>query len=71
LISLLIKTTGNTVKPIFTKAMKGDVSHTWADITKAKKMLGYDPQTPIEEGLQKFVEWYKSTPPDQIPKASP
>ena len=71
LISLLIKTTGNTVKPIFTKEIKGDVSHTWADITKAKKMLGYNPQTSIEVGLQKFVKWYKSTPPDQIPKASP
>ncbi len=70
LISLLIKTTGNTVKPIFTKEMKGDVSDTWADITKAKKMLGYDPQTSIEAGLQKFVEWYKSTPPNQIPKTS-
>jgi len=71
LISLLIKATGSSVKPIFTKKMKGDVSHTWADVTKAKKVLGYNPQTSIEEGLQKFVKWYKSMSPDQIPKASP
>ncbi|WP_287586732.1 GDP-mannose 4,6-dehydratase [Candidatus Borrarchaeum sp.] len=71
LISLLIKITGNAVEPNWTKIMKGDVSHTWADITKAKKMLGYDPQTSIETGLEEFVEWYKSTPYDQIPKASP
>lgn len=71
LISLLTKITGNAVKPILTKEMKGDVSHTWADITKAKKMLGYNPQTSIEVGLQKFLKWYKSTPPDQIPSASP
>jgi UDP-glucose 4-epimerase len=71
LISLLIKTTGNAIEPIYTKEMRGDVSHTWADITKAKKMLGYNPQISIEEGLQKFVAWYKSMPPDQIPKTSP
>jgi UDP-glucose 4-epimerase len=71
LISLLIKTTGNAIEPIYTKEMRGDVSHTWADIAKAKKMLGYNPQISIEEGLQKFVAWYKSTPTDQIPKASP
>jgi UDP-glucose 4-epimerase len=70
LISLLTKITGNEIKPIWTKEMKGDVPHTWADITKAQKMLGYTPRTPIEVGLRKFVDWYKVTPPDQIPKAS-
>jgi nucleoside-diphosphate-sugar epimerase len=35
----------------------GDVKRTYADITKAQKLLGYDPDTPIEEGLQKFADW--------------
>lgn len=37
----------------------GDVPITWADISKAKRLLGYDPQTPIEKGLEQFVSWYR------------
>jgi UDP-glucuronate 4-epimerase len=36
----------------------GDVPRTYADIEKAKRLLGYDPQTQIGEGLKKFYEWY-------------
>jgi UDP-glucuronate 4-epimerase len=38
----------------------GDVPITYADISKARNLLGYDPQTKIEEGIPKFVEWFKS-----------
>lgn len=38
----------------------GDVFETWADISKAQKLLGYCPKTDIREGIQKFVEWYNS-----------
>jgi UDP-glucuronate 4-epimerase len=37
----------------------GDVPQTYADISKARRLLGYDPQTGIEEGIRKFVEWFK------------
>jgi UDP-glucuronate 4-epimerase len=37
----------------------GDVSTTYADITKAKKMLEYQPKVKMEEGIRRFVEWYK------------
>ena len=37
----------------------GDVPITYADISKARKLLGYDPQTKIEQGIPKFVEWFK------------
>lgn len=36
----------------------GDVPMTYADITKAGQLLGYDPQTPITEGIPRFVEWF-------------
>lgn len=39
---------------------KGDMPLTYADITKAQQFLGYAPQTPIEVGIPKFVEWYKN-----------
>ncbi len=37
----------------------GDVPLTFADVGKAKRVLGYEPRTAIEVGLKKFVEWYQ------------
>ena len=37
----------------------GDVPQTFADISKARALLGYDPKTQIEEGLHRFVEWFQ------------
>jgi UDP-glucuronate 4-epimerase len=36
----------------------GDVPITSADISKAKRLLGYNPQVSIEEGVKRFVSWY-------------
>ena len=38
----------------------GDVSITYADITKAEQMLKYQPEVKMEEGIRRFVEWYKA-----------
>jgi UDP-glucuronate 4-epimerase len=38
----------------------GDVPLTFADISKARRLLGYDPKTKIEDGIPKFVEWFRS-----------
>ncbi len=37
----------------------GDVERTYADISKAKNLIGYEPKTTFEEGIKKFVSWYK------------
>lgn len=37
----------------------GDVPQTFADVSKARALLGYDPKTQIEEGLRRFVEWFR------------
>lgn len=37
----------------------GDVQRTNADITKAKKMIGYKPKTNFKDGIDKFIKWYK------------
>ena len=37
----------------------GDVPQTFADITKARQILGYDPQTQIEDGIRNFVAWFR------------
>ena len=38
----------------------GDVQRTHADIAKAQKMLGFHPDTPFEQGIARFLEWYKT-----------
>lgn len=37
----------------------GDVTRTYADITKAQKILGYNPTTAFEEGIKQFIQWYR------------
>jgi UDP-glucuronate 4-epimerase len=37
----------------------GDVPQTFADVTKARQLLGYNPQTKIEDGIKRFVEWFQ------------
>ena len=40
-------------------AQPGDVPQTFANIDKARQLLGYNPQTQIEEGIRKFVDWFR------------
>lgn len=37
----------------------GDVEKTWADVTTLKQDFGYNPGTPVETGIKRFVEWYR------------
>ncbi len=37
----------------------GDVPQTFADVGKARRLLGYDPRTKIEDGVKRFVEWFR------------
>ena len=39
----------------------GDVPITYADISKAQRLLSYRPATPFEEGVRAFVSWYRQT----------
>lgn len=38
----------------------GDVTRTWADISRAREAFGYDPQTELAAGLRRYVEWYRA-----------
>lgn len=61
LISLLEKELGKEAKIDRQPLQPGDVPQTFADITKARKLLGYNPQTQIEDGIRKFIEWFRQT----------
>ncbi len=54
----LEKIANRKIKIKFVKKQKGDVEHTAADITKAKKLLSYSPKTTIIDGLTKMYDWY-------------
>ncbi|MEM8935533.1 MAG: GDP-mannose 4,6-dehydratase, partial [Pseudomonadota bacterium] len=42
----------------------GDVKRTWADISKAKRDLGFEAKTPLKQGIANFVAWRKNLPKD-------
>jgi len=59
LISLLEKALDHHAEIDWQPPQPGDVPQTFADVTKARRLLGYDPRTQIEEGIGKFVEWFR------------
>jgi UDP-glucose 4-epimerase len=52
---------GKSIKPIYVPSRPGDVKHSLADITIAKKLLGFKPVILFKEGLAKAIEWYRET----------
>ncbi|MBV9772536.1 MAG: SDR family NAD(P)-dependent oxidoreductase [Gemmatimonadetes bacterium] len=40
-------------------AQPGDVERTFADVSRARALLGYDPRTPLEDGVRRFVRWFR------------
>ncbi len=61
LIELIEKSIGKEAVIEALPEQPGDVPITYADITKAKELLGYNPTTQIEDGIAKFADWFKST----------
>lgn len=47
------------IEPIFGPDRAGDIKHSNADISKARKMLTYSPEWSFEKGIQSAIEWYK------------
>lgn len=55
----LTKALGKNIEPHFGPDRKGDIKHSNADISKAKTLLGYDPEYNFARGLGEAIEWYK------------
>jgi nucleoside-diphosphate-sugar epimerase len=51
---------GGALEPVHVEARQGDVRDSQADISKAKKLLGYTPVVPFEEGLDRTIGWYRT-----------
>jgi nucleoside-diphosphate-sugar epimerase len=52
---------GSDVAPLYAKAREGDVRDSQADISKARRILGFEPKVSLEEGLRRTVDWYRAT----------
>ena len=59
LVQQLNELLGTAIQPFHDKPRPGDIKHSQADITLAKKMLGFKPAVSFEEGLQKTIEWFR------------
>ena len=55
----LTKALGVDILPVYGPERAGDIKHSNADITKARRLLGYDPDWSFEQGIQAAIEWYK------------
>ena len=55
----LTKALGVDIEPIYGPDRAGDIKHSNADISKARRLLGYDPEWDFERGISAAIEWYK------------
>lgn len=59
-IEALEDSLGKKAEKIMMPIQPGDVEKTWADVSALVRDYGYNPGTPVEEGIQNFVSWYRS-----------
>lgn len=55
----LTKALGVDIEPIYGPDRKGDIKHSNADISKARRLLGYNPDWSFAQGIEAAIEWYK------------
>ena len=53
--------TGKDIAPIYAEPRSGDIKHSQADISKARKLLNYEPKVSFAEGLGQTIEWYRKS----------
>lgn len=57
---LLCRMLDKDIEPIFGPDRPGDIRHSYADISKAKRYLGYDPRWSFEKGIEQALNWYRN-----------
>jgi UDP-glucose 4-epimerase len=61
LIEALNSLLGTSISPKHAEPRSGDIRHSRADVSRARRRLGYEPKVPFEEGLRRTLEWYRSS----------
>ncbi len=60
IIAMLNEITGQNLPAEYGPERPGDVRHSHADLTLARRLLGYDPKVDVREGLRRTLEWYRN-----------
>lgn len=60
LVASINRVIGTKIEPIFAEARLGDVKESLADVSRAQKLLGYEPEVTFDEGLERSIEYYRS-----------
>ena len=63
MIEVLEQATGREAVKLLRPMQPGDVSATYADVSRLHALCGYAPKVPLEEGLPRFVAWYQRAYP--------
>jgi dTDP-L-rhamnose 4-epimerase len=67
LLDYAIGSTGENIAPIITgQKRKGDIRHCFADISKARKLLGYEPRVCLRDGIESYAEWLRTQDVSQV-----
>ena len=56
----LVEALGKDIQPIYGPERPGDIRHSNADISQARRLLGYDPEYDFARGLREAIDWYKA-----------
>ncbi len=59
IVGMINKLVGKNVKPIYAPSRAGDVKHSLADITLARKTIAFNPTISFQQGLEKAIGWYR------------
>lgn len=57
----IVRIVGSESEIFYSESVKGDAEHTWSDVSKARRELGYEPEIGLDEGLERYVQWYIDT----------
>ena len=60
LVNTINNSLGKTIKPSYTDKKQGDIKHSLADISLAKRVLDFTPEYTLDKGIEKTIEWLKS-----------
>lgn len=66
ILNMIAKHMGRKANPVFGPRRKGDPMRTYADISAAKRDLGWKPLTGLDEGLRETIQWFEANKPERL-----
>jgi UDP-N-acetylglucosamine/UDP-N-acetyl-alpha-D-glucosaminouronate 4-epimerase len=70
LVEVLNRVLGSDIEPVRAAPRKGDVDRSWADVSRAERVLGYTPTVDFEQGLRRTLESFQTTRSPRVPSST-